>query len=114
MGVGVFRGGAPFTVGGTPPSFLLFLFRRTGVVFEPVASPGDVHHLGMLEKTVEDGGGRRHVADQLGPVFQRSVGRSSLSSGSHDGEDDLQQALATARGSCFIPMSSMMSRSGLR
>ncbi len=73
MGVGVFRGGAPFTVGGTPPSFLLFLFRDTCVVFEPIASPGDVHYLGMLEESVEDGGGRRHVTDQFGPVFQRAV-----------------------------------------
>jgi len=56
--------------------FLRFLFLGvavSGPVFEAVAAAGDGDYLGVMEESVQDRRGRGDIAEQLSPVFQRSV-----------------------------------------
>lgn len=59
-------GGATVIAGGTPPSLRV---RFAAMVPQPVTFAGDVDEGGVLEEPVQDGGGRRHVPDQLGPIL---------------------------------------------
>lgn len=53
--------------------FRAFLFHR--LVFEPVTATGDRNDLSMLQETVQDGGGGRHIANQFAPVVKGQIGR---------------------------------------
>jgi hypothetical protein len=65
-----------------------------GTVLEPVAASGYRDDFGVVQESVEDGAGRRHVAKELSPLFDGTVG-------SHQGgavfvatHDDLQEDFA--------------------
>ncbi len=45
----------------------------SGSVFEPVAAAGNGDDLGVMKEPVQDCRGRGNIAEQLSPVFQRSV-----------------------------------------
>ncbi len=70
---------------------------------ESVASAVDRDDLGVMEQAVEDGAGGRHIAEQLAPFFDGSVG------GHHGGtvfvaaHDDLQEDFAAFWRKDFEP-----------
>src|SRR5664280_3859886 len=57
--------------------FILFSGNR-GVVFKPIAPPGNGNRLGMVQETIQDRAGRRHVAQKFAP-FPVAVGRHRAS-----------------------------------
>ena len=69
-----------------------------GPVLQPVAAAGDGDDLGMMQEPVEDGGGGRHIADQLAPVLQRPIGGHHRGFGFVPPHDDLKQVFAGALG----------------
>jgi hypothetical protein len=79
---------------------LVFLtyYRR---LLDTIAFAGNGDDLGVMQEPVEDGSGRRHVAQEFAPFFQRTVA-------GHDGgavfipaHDDLQQIFAGVLGQLF-------------
>ena len=55
----------------------------------------------MVEKTVEDGGGRGHVSDEFSPFLDRAVGCHQGGAGFVTAHDDLEEVLAGFGGELF-------------
>ena len=68
---------------------------------EAIALAGDVDDCGVLQEPIQNGGGGRHVADQLGPVLQRTIAGHHRRTILVPAHDDLQQAFAAAPGKLF-------------
>lgn len=64
---------------------------------QAVAFAGDVDDRGVLKEPVQNGGGRRHVADQFGPVLQRAIAGHHRRAVLMSAHDDLQQAYGLAK-----------------
>ncbi len=70
---------------------------------QAITPAGDVDDRGVLQESVEDRGGRRHVADEFGPILQGTVAghhRRAVLVAAHD---DLQQAFPRSLWKLFHP-----------
>jgi hypothetical protein len=65
-----------------------------GTLLEPIAAPGYGDHLGVMEKSVEDGAGGRHVAKELSPFLDGTVGGHQGGAVFVAAHDDLQEDFA--------------------
>jgi hypothetical protein len=57
--------------------------------------------LGVVKEAVEDGRGAGHIAQELAPLFERSVTGHDRASGLVAAHDDLEQVLAAPLGQLF-------------
>src|SRR5258708_6648443 len=70
-----------FLVGARAAGFLvriscIFLWSRGGRrgIAQAITAPGNLNDLGLLQKAIENSGGRRHVTEQQSPLLDRPVG----------------------------------------
>ena len=63
-------------------------------VLEAVGSSGDVDDIGVVEESVEDGGGGRDVADEFAPLLDWAVGGHEGGPVFVTAHDDLEEVLA--------------------
>ena len=81
---------------------LILLWRGFGLggctlvraVLEPVAASGYRNHFGVVEQSIKDGAGGRHVAKELSPFLDGAVGGHQGGSVFVATHDDLQEDLA--------------------
>jgi hypothetical protein len=67
-------------------------------VLEPIASTFEGDDLGVVEEPIEDGGGAWHIADELAPIFERSVTGHDGASGLVASHDDLEEVFSAVLG----------------
>jgi len=65
-----------------------------GAVLEPVAASGYRDHFGVVEQSVEDGAGGRHVAKELSPFLDGTIGGHQGGAVFVAAHDDLQEDFA--------------------